>query len=324
MGELRTRWDKSWLETGTYKNFMCESMYSLPYLRYKSWSEMKLHRYEAVPTQSGRSYPHCLISTHILHIVLSIIPHLSLSHTQLYDHCRTQSKVIPPYLSIAWSWVDTEYIIHRVQHSPSSTASTYDCSSSLHSHEYELTPGCQFSFQRPSLHDRPPSASSPWELKDEVALSHSHGCELSNWSIVSQHLTCRPPPTSKYMSNLAWSPPPSDSPNSLKYGLHVQLQTHPIPASKFAPSWPWSVSPHSFNHGHQVHPQTRSITASKCISRLAWSRPASSRNCGRQVHLQSRWINASECISVFTRSSCSVAPIIALKYILQPVEIYCV
>jgi len=54
----------------------------------------------------------------------------------------------------------TEYSIHRVQHTPS-TASTQDCLSSLHSHDYKLTPGYSFSFWRASLHDRPPSASSP-------------------------------------------------------------------------------------------------------------------------------------------------------------------
>jgi hypothetical protein len=41
-----------------------------------------------------------------------------------------------------------------------STASTQDCLSSLHSHDYELTPEHRFSFRRASLHDRPPSASS--------------------------------------------------------------------------------------------------------------------------------------------------------------------
>jgi len=50
----------------------------------------------------------------------------------------------------------TEYIIHRVQHTPS-TASTHDSLSSLHSHDYELTPECSFSFRRASLHDQPPS-----------------------------------------------------------------------------------------------------------------------------------------------------------------------
>jgi len=71
----------------------------------------------------------------------------------------------------------TEYSIHRVQHTPS----IQDCSSSLHSHDYQLTPECSFSFRRASLHDRPPSSSSPCELKGNVTLSHSHSCELTNW-----------------------------------------------------------------------------------------------------------------------------------------------
>jgi len=59
----------------------------------------------------------------------------------------------------------TEYSIHRVQHTPSTayteysiyrvqhTLSTQDCLSSLHSHDYELTPEYSFSFQCASLHD---------------------------------------------------------------------------------------------------------------------------------------------------------------------------
>ena len=60
-------------------------------------------------------------------------------------------------LSMPWSWVDTEYCIHRVQNPPS-TGSNQNCLSSLHSHDYELTPECSFIFRRSSLHDRPPSA----------------------------------------------------------------------------------------------------------------------------------------------------------------------
>jgi len=41
-----------------------------------------------------------------------------------------------------------------------STASTQDCLSSLHSHDYQWTPDHRSSFRRASLHDRPPSASS--------------------------------------------------------------------------------------------------------------------------------------------------------------------
>jgi len=159
---------------------------------------------------------------------------------------------------------------HRVQHTPS-TASTQDCLSSLHSHDYELTPECSFSFRRTSLHDRPPSASSPWQLKGKVTSSHSHGCELTNWWIESQHRARRPSTASKYSSNLTSSRPPSASPNSL-------------------------------NHSLRVHLQTRSITATKCISKLARLRPPSSHNHGLQVHLWVHLILASKWISEFTRS----------------------
>jgi hypothetical protein len=41
--------------------------------------------------------------------------HLSLCHPQLYHHLRTQSKLIPLYLSMQWSRANTEYSIHRLQ-----------------------------------------------------------------------------------------------------------------------------------------------------------------------------------------------------------------
>jgi len=91
---------------------------------------------------------------------------------------------------------------HDHQLTPS-TASTQDCFSSLHSHDYELTHDCSFSFQRASLHERPTSASSPCELKCKVTLSHSHGCELRTWWIESQHPARRPSTGSKNSSKLA-------------------------------------------------------------------------------------------------------------------------
>ena len=106
---------------------------------------------------------------------------ISLSRPQL-DHHQKNTMLSHPTLSLdamIKSW-------HRVQHTQS-TASTQDCLSSLNSHDYELTAEYSFSFQRASLHDRPPSASSPWELKCEVRLSHSHGCELSYLWTESQH-----------------------------------------------------------------------------------------------------------------------------------------
>jgi len=188
---------------------------------------------------------------------------------------------------------------HQVQHTPS-TASTRDCLSSLHSHDYELTSECSFRFRCTSLHDRPTSASSPWKLKGKVTLSHSHGCELTNCSIESQHRVRRPSTASKSSSNLTWSRPPSASQNSLDHSLQVYLQTRSITASKciakVAQSEPPSVSPNSLDYGLQV----RTITASKCISEFTRSWPPSaslsSFNLGLQVHISTRSITASKYI----------------------------
>jgi hypothetical protein len=90
----------------------------------------------------------------------------------------------------------TKYTIHRVQHTPSksyskysihwvqhtpSTAFTQDCLSSLHSHEYELTPECSFTFRHALQHNRLQSACSPRQIKRKVTLSHSDSCEWSTW-----------------------------------------------------------------------------------------------------------------------------------------------
>jgi len=178
-----------------------------------------------------------------------------------------------------WSLVDTECSIHRVRHILS-TAFTHDWLSSLHSHDYKLTPECSFSFRRASPHNRPPLASSPWVLKGKVSLSHSHLCESTNWWIESQHPARRVSTTSKYSSNFARSRPPKcitklaclQHPSSHDHGLLVHLPTHSIMAckcvSKLARSWSRSAYLSSLDHGLQVYLQIRSITASKCISKL--------------------------------------------------------
>jgi len=209
------------------------------------------------------------ISAHILHIILIFFP-ISLSRPQLYHHRKTRSQVIPLYPCMPWSSVDTEYSIHRAQHTPS-TASTQDWLSSLQSHDYGLTSECSFSFPQSSLHNRLLSASSPWQLDGEVTLSHSHGCKLINWWIESQHAARRPSTASKYSANLD-------------------------------PSRPASVSEDSLDHGLQVHLHARSITASDCILRDARLWPSRSHDHGIQVHLQTRSIMMSECIFKFTRS----------------------
>jgi len=253
---------------------------------------------------------------------------------------------------MSWWWVDTEYSIHQVQytlstaytevqHTPS-TASTPDCLSSLHSHDYELTPQCSFSFRRFSLQNRPPLASSPWQLKGKVTLSHSHGYELTNWWKESQHQAHRLSTALKYSSKLARL----QSTSSHDHGLEVHLQTSTIRASKLTPSQPPSVSPKSHDYGLQVHIskltrsrppsvfpnsldhglKVRLIKASKCVYQLAWSRSWSvsvnTLDYRLQVHLQTCMITPSECISEFTQSLFTCAPQIALMHRLQPVQLY--
>jgi len=161
-----------------------------------------------------------------------------------------------------------KYSIHRVQH-------TQPYLASLHSHDYELTTECSFSFQRASLHDRLPSPSSPWELKGKVTLSHSHVCQSPHWWIESQHQTHHPSTASKYSSNLTRSQP-------LKC------------ISKLAQLGP----PSSHDHGLQVHLQTRSITISECITKFTRLRPPmvfpNTLDFHLQVHLQSRLITDSK------------------------------
>jgi len=116
------------------------------------------------PNQASRtldfSYP--LVSSTSFSSSSPIYLFLVHNSTIIAEHKVNSSLSISPChdheLTLSTSY--TEYSIHRVQHTPS-TASTQDCLSSLHSHDYELTPECSFSFRRASLHDRPPSASTP-------------------------------------------------------------------------------------------------------------------------------------------------------------------
>ena len=171
----------------------------------------------------------------------------------------------------------------------------------------------------------------------KVIWSHSHGFELTNRWIESQHLACLPSTASrsttfKYstilldhsllqmhlqtrsitdsecISEFARSLPPSASQNSLYHGLGVYLWVCPTFSSncifKLAWSWPQSEVLSSLDLCLQVHLERRSNTASQSISKLVRSRPPSaslnSLNLGLQLHLHTRSIMASKCISEFT------------------------
>jgi len=111
-------------------------------------------------------------------------PSLSFSSTtlpSLQEHKVKSSLSISPchHHELTPSAAYAECSIHRVQHTPS-TAYTYDCLSSLHSHDFELTPECSFSFRRTSL---PIDCHQPVlhkSFRGKVTLSHSHGFELTN------------------------------------------------------------------------------------------------------------------------------------------------
>jgi hypothetical protein len=107
--------------------------------------------------------------------------------------------------------------------------------------------------------------------------------------------------STRYSSKLAQLSPPSASPNSLNYSIH-------IPSLKFS----ICRSPNSQDYG--LH--DRLITSSKCICALAQSQPASIARNTHKSSLQVRSIMSSkyicevaqtqhlECISEFPRLQC--------------------
>jgi hypothetical protein len=126
------------------------------------------------------------ISLFLVHTSIIITEHKVMSSVSI-SPCHN------PELTLSTAY--TEYNIHLVQHTLStvypqysihsvqyilSTPSTQDFLSSLHSHNYQLTPEWSFSFQHASLHDQLPSATSPCKFKNTVTLSHSQVCESTN------------------------------------------------------------------------------------------------------------------------------------------------
>jgi len=202
-------------------------------------------------TQSGKSYPD------FSYLLVSSTSFSSPSAISLFlVHTSTIITELKVMLSLSMSACHDYELTPRTAYTKNSihpsTASTQDCLSSLHSHHHELTTECSFSFLCASLHDRPPSSSSPWEPRGKVTWSHSHVSESTNQWIESQHPTCHQSTAWKYSSAVAWSRPP-------KF------------ISKLTQLW----SPSSRDHGFQVHLQTHSVTISECLSRFTRSQPPS-------------------------------------------------
>jgi len=139
--------------------------------------------YLLVSTSFSFSSPVPLFLVHNSTIITEHKVKSSLSISPCHDHELTPSTAYTEYsihrVQHTPSTAYTEYSIHRVQHTPS-TPSPQDCLTYFHAHDYDVTPGCGFSFRHASLHDLPLSVSSPSELKGKVTLSHSHVCESTN------------------------------------------------------------------------------------------------------------------------------------------------
>ena len=138
-----------------------------------------------------------------------------------------------------WSWVNTEYSIHLVQHKPS-TANT----------EHSINQWWTVSLSQPVCH----LSSLGWPCC--TLLSTLPGLQVIKW-IESQHASCLP------IEHL-----------QIEH-LQVLLHFRSIMVSKGISQFRWSpsrsVSPYSLHHDLQV----RNTTASKCISKLGESCPSS-------------------------------------------------
>jgi len=95
------------------------------------------------------------------------------------------------------------------------------------------------------------------------SIDHSLHMHLQSCPIVA--CTC--------ISNLVWSWPPSVSPDSLDYSLHVDMIMASKCILKLGWSWSWSASRCSLDYRIKLSLQRCSITASKSISKLARSQP---------------------------------------------------
>jgi len=173
---------------------------------------------------------------------------LSLFCAQLYHHLRIWSYVIPLYPSMPYSWVNTEYSIHQVQHHPKIDSHPLPASfSSLGGWCTQLSTFPQLQVnqwiesQLPSrLHpNRPPPATPPISLDDSLLA----------------HLQTRSITTSKFIFWVHWISASKCISRLAQLRLACShnhgFQVH---ISNLGRSWPPSVSP------------TRSITASTSAS----------------------------------------------------------
>jgi len=187
-----------------------------------------------------------------------------------------------------WSRVNTEYSVHRVQHTPSTAYTEY----SIHRVKHTLNTA----YTEYSIHRVQHTLSSAYTAycifprstvpRSQPVFSALSGPCCTKFSTfpqlrVNQWIECQLPPH---------MPPDLLPPDSLPPDW---LPPDWAPSDQSPPDQPPPSTPSILiDYGLQVYLPTRSITASKCISEFTWSRPPSaspnSLNYNLQVHL---WVH---------------------------------
>ena len=189
-----------------------------------------------------------------------------------------------------WSWVNTEYSIHRVLHHPkfdylplpASLSALSGPSWTQFSNLLQLLVNQWIESQLP-LHMPPDVPPPDWPPPDSLP---------QDWLPPVWLPSDQSPPD---------EPPPTTPPIFIDHGLQAYLPTCSILApngvSEFSWSRPPSASPNLLDHGPQVH--------------------LGAHYLGLQVHLQTCSIPASKCIPKLTRSQSPSASSNTLNHSLQ-------
>jgi len=217
------KWENHHQKLGL-KRFSCTSQFTIPDMAGMSpdpacnntdTSSSQLNQPSRTP-----DFSYLLVSSALFWSLSPITLFLMYNSTIIAEHKVKSSLCISPCHDYE---LTPSTSISCIQHTPY-TPSTQYCLSPIHPHDYVLTRECSFRFRCASLHDRPPSDRSPWELNGKVSLSHCLSCKLTNWWTMS----------APGMPN--WLPS-SAGPNSQDYSLQVPT----IMASK-------CISPKSLDH----------------------------------------------------------------------------
>jgi hypothetical protein len=179
-------------------------------------------------------------------MVLIFVPPLSVFRQQLYHYSGLHSEVIPLHLCMAWSWVDTKFSIHQVQHPPKSICVPFI----LKFTSWLLNVASVSGIPLYTINHHPLAL-----LQSTIGKSPCHipmvVSQLKGEKSLSTLHTIHRQPLSSYRQ-----------PHHYDHGTWMITASTCI--SKLAKLWPPSASPNS----HDYCLQTCTIRASKCIGIL--------------------------------------------------------